>query len=572
MTARREIDAIYPLSPQQEGMLLQSLHGNGDGLFIEQEVHTLMGPVDADRFERAWRDLLGRHAMLRTAFTWRTRTEPLQVVFRDVPIPLQVDDWRRCSATEQQQRLEEYLRAERARGFDFSRPPLLRLRLIRTSDSRHELVWTQHHILYDGWCRAVLFEELTRLYGAQVNGSPASLPQAAQYGSYIEWLRGQDLDAAKRFWRRELEGITTATPLGRPAEGHIPLTSPPSGYQEESLRCPAGDMTALDRFARKNRATAGAVVQAVWAVLLARYTGLADVVLGVTVSGRPPDLPGVETIVGPFMNTLPVRIQVRADVDFCTLVHELHAHHAELRQYEYCSSAQIHDWSGVPGAIPLYEHVLVYENYPGAANQPRTEATESRPPESRFVGARTAYPLTLLIAPADDLVLRGVFDSRRLTTPDVRRMLEHLATMLRHASTDADVRVSDLFNLVVDQDVPRYRTALRTLGEPVAAAACVPPANAIEARVASIAAEVLGLPRVSMTGRFLDLGGHSLMATRFVSRLRAAIGIEIPLRLLFDSVDLRAFAAAVEQDIVQKVDSLSEEEAARLLEAMDKPD
>jgi hypothetical protein len=327
MTARREVDAIYPLSPQQEGMLLQSLLGNGDGLFIEQEVHTLTGPVDVDRFEQAWRDLLGRHAMLRTAFTWRTRTEPLQVVFRDVAVPLAVEDWRGCSDHEQRQRLDEYLRSERARGFDFTRPPLLRLGLIRTSDHTHDLVWTQHHILYDGWCRAVLFEELTHLYGVHANGSPASLPQAAQYESYIDWLRSRDIDAAKRFWHRELEGIVGPTPLGRPADNAGPTTPDDAGYLEGTLRCP-GDMAALDRFARQHRVTPGAVVQAAWAVLLSRYTGFEDVVLGVTVSGRPPDLPGVETIIGPFMNTLPVRIHLRADNRFCSLVSELHAHHA----------------------------------------------------------------------------------------------------------------------------------------------------------------------------------------------------------------------------------------------------
>lgn len=567
MSTRREIEAVYPLSPQQQGMLLRSLQDDRNALFVEQEVHTLHGPIDVNAFKGAWQDLLDRHHMLRTAFSWRTRSEPLQVVFRGVPVPLDVHDWRLQTPVDRKRQLDEYLRRERLRGFDFSRPPLMRLALIRTTEHTHELVWTQHHILYDGWCRAVLFRELTAFFVARSSGATAALPEAAQYGSYVEWLKRQDPSDARHYWRRQLEGVQDARPLGRTTGSSPSPRSGVSGHHEQEIRCSVEDMTALDRFTQQNRVTAGVLMQGLWAVLLSRYAGRSDIVMGVTVSGRPPDLPGVETIIGPFMNTLPVRVHVQDTLDVCTYLKELQAHNIELRQFEYCSSAQIHEWAGIPGAVPLFDHILVYENYPGAGEASSGE-TSPRIRENRFVGARTAYSLAFLVVPGAAFTLRAVFDPGRLSPADVRRMLEHMVMLLRRVVTQPSVCLGELLQLVSDFDVTRYRSTSEAQSPP-APSAYVAPTTAIEKKVAAIAAEVLGQPRVSIAGRFLELGGHSLLATQFVSRVRAAFAMEIPLSRVFDTDDLRAFAAALEQDIARKVQSLSEEEAVRMLEALD---
>jgi hypothetical protein len=565
VSARQEIEAVYPLSPQQQGMLLRSLQDDRNALFVEQEVHTLHGPLEVEAFKGAWQDLIDRHHMLRTAFSWRTRSEPLQVVFRSVPVPLDVYDWRLQTPADRKQQLDEYLRRERVRGFEFSRPPLMRLALIRTSGHTHELVWTQHHILYDGWCRAVLFRELTAFFAARSSGAAPALPEAAQYGSYVEWLGRQDPSDARRFWRRQLKGFQGPRPLGRATGSNPSPGAGMNGHQEQELRCSVEDMAALDRFAQQNRVTAGVVMQGLWAVLLARYAGHSDVVMGVTVSGRPPDLPGVETIVGPFMNTLPLRVHVQDALDVCTFLKELHAHNTELRQFEYCSSAQIHEWTGIPGAVPLFDHILVYENYPGAS-EAGSDAMPVMAGENRFVGARTTFSLALLIIPGAGLALRAVFDPGRLGPADVRRMLEHLVMLLRQVATQPSVRLGEL--LVSDFDATRYRSTSEAQ-KPLPSIAYVAPETAIEKKVAAIAAEVLGLPRVSIAARFLELGGHSLLATQFVSRVSAGFAMEIPLSRVFDTGNLRAFAAALEQDIARKVQSLSEEEAVRMLEALD---
>ena len=254
-------------------------------------------------------------------------------------------------------------------------------------------------------------------------------------------------------------------------------------------------------------------------------------------------------------------------LDVCTFLKELQAHNTELRQFEYCSSAQIHEWAGIPGAVPLFDHILVYENYPGAGEASSGE-TSPRIRENRFVGARTAYSLAFLVVPGAAFTLRAVFDPGRLSPADVRRMLEHMVMLLRRVVTQPSVCLGELLQLVSDFDVTRYRSTSEAQSPP-APSAYVAPTTAIEKKVAAIAAEVLGQPRVSIAGRFLELGGHSLLATQFVSRVRAAFAMEIPLSRVFDTDDLRAFAAALEQDIARKVQSLSEEEAVRMLEALD---
>ncbi|MFO7586807.1 MAG: condensation domain-containing protein, partial [Gemmatimonadota bacterium] len=303
----RRIEAIYPLSPMQQGMLFHTLLEPESGAYFEQMACRLRGALDVDAFERAWKQVVARHAALRTAFAWRGSEKPVQAVAREASLPFEVLDWRDASPEESERRYREFLQSDRARGFDLSRAPLMRIALLRFGDVEHGLVWSFHHILLDGWTYPILLGEVFSLYEAACRGETARLPDPRPYRDYIAWLERQDGKAAREFWTRELAGFERSTPLPT-----VRFAKPGARSSFEKLEVSFGpDLTAsLEEFARSLGVTLSTLLHGAWGLVLARHAGEADVVFGSTVSGRPADLAGSEGMVGLFINTLPVRVRV----------------------------------------------------------------------------------------------------------------------------------------------------------------------------------------------------------------------------------------------------------------------
>jgi acyl carrier protein len=562
MKSNRNAEGIYRLSPQQQGMLFETLRTAHSGVFVEQEVQTIRSAIDLRAFEAAWRRMIDRHAILRTAFVWKSRPELLQVVFDTVDLPIEYQDLRRASPTEQRLCLQRYLEADRARGFDLTRAPLFRVALFRMRDDRCDLVWTQHHILYDGWCRPLLFQELVSFYAAYAQGAQPPRVRARPYSDYVAWVEKQDLRAAELFWRKELEGFRSPSRLGTviaPMKG----VSPSGGHAEIERRHSAAQTGLLETLARQWRVTVSAVLHAAWALLLARYNDADDVVFGSTVAGRPADLPGVESIIGPFITTLPFRVRIDCGRAVSEWVSRVQAAHATIRRFEYCSAGQVQQWSEVPAGASLYESVLVFENYPSTSSRDR-QVTLGGSNDGRFIGGRTPYTLTLLATPGTELNIRALFRTERIGWAAVSRILDHLGQILRHIVARPAESIRELLDGIAEDSIPQvYAASIRAVESADSA-----PANPVEQRLAAAACDVLGVPRVSMTERFLDLGGHSLVAIQLLSRLRNDLQIEIPLRVVFESADLRELAQQLEAAIRRKVESFSDEEAARLLSSL----
>src|SRR5947209_15077861 len=191
--ATRRIADIYPLSPLQEGMLFHSLYSPNSGVYVEQLSCALEGPLNAAAFARAWERAVERHAVLRTAFVWKSQKRPLQAVQRRVELPLVSEDWSALAAVEREARLAAFLAADRRRGFELGRAPLLRLALLRFGTANHRLVWTSHHLLLDGWSMPLLLSEVLRYYAAFAGGGDLALTAPRPYRDYIAWLGSRDL-------------------------------------------------------------------------------------------------------------------------------------------------------------------------------------------------------------------------------------------------------------------------------------------------------------------------------------------------------------------------------------------
>ncbi|MFW9265250.1 condensation domain-containing protein, partial [Nostoc sp. CALU 546] len=361
-TNRQNIEDIYPLSPMQEGMLFESLYARNSGVYFEQITCILTGNLDIKTFEQAWQQVVARHPVFRTAFLWESLSQPVQVVYRQVNVTVETYDWRELSAQEQQQQLETFLDSERQQGFQVSQAPLMRLHLIQLDGNTYQFVWCHHHLLLDGWSSPLVFQDLLEFYQAISQGKSLSNIGTVSYRNYIAWLQQQDRDLAQEFWRQKLQGFTTPTLLT--VDKPLSMREQHSSYSEQQIDLTVSATTAVMSFVRQHQLTMSNLVQATWGLLLSRYSQETDVVFGATVSGRPPELVGVESIVGLFINTLPVRVQISEKTELLGLLKDLQAQQIESEQFSYSSLAEIQGLSDVPKGTSLFESIVVFENYP----------------------------------------------------------------------------------------------------------------------------------------------------------------------------------------------------------------
>ena len=305
----RHLDAAYPLSPIQQGMLFHSLYGHNTGIDVEQIVCTLHESIDAETLRFAWDETIRHHPELRVIFRWHDIEEPVQHVQTEVDLPFHTEDWREIPPGEQQQRLSESLLADRERGFDLDSGPLLRLHLFRFATTEWRLVWSFHHVIIDGRSFPTVLKEAFEIYDHRVEGRTVHLSAPRPFADFIDWLKRRDRSRDQEFWQEQLRGFSAPTPLpGAPSGPHDRELHDDWTRIEDRLsaECTAG----LRRLAADHQITLNAIVQGAWAILLSRYANEPDVVFGATRACRHSTVDGAESMVGIFINTLPVRVHV----------------------------------------------------------------------------------------------------------------------------------------------------------------------------------------------------------------------------------------------------------------------
>jgi amino acid adenylation domain-containing protein/non-ribosomal peptide synthase protein (TIGR01720 family) len=439
--AASEIEDIYPLSPMQEGMLFDTLMAPRSGIYLMQDRFDVHGVIDETCFQRAWQMIIDRHTALRTGFLWETSPHPVQIVHRHVDLPFEYHDWRLLNSADRQDRLETMLAEERQQGFDFLKPPLMTVRLIRLAEERYCFVRSYHHILIDAWCMSLMLVELMANYKALSLGQLRPQLPAPRFQSYIAWLQKQDKDAAKQFWQRYLHGMTESTPFNVD-KLLLDAEKGKASVADAIVFLSAQNTKKLNAMAQQYRVTPNTFVQAAWAVMLSRYSGRGEVVFGVTVSGRPPELPGSEDMLGVFINTLPLRVAVDMALPVAEFLSGLLRQNIELRQYEYSQLVQIQSWSEIPREQPLFESLLVFENYPV---DPSLRSNESAL-NIVDVATRTHtnYPLNGMVIPGERLHLQITYHTNRFETAAVERMLGHFRNLLEGMIANPEQRICEI--------------------------------------------------------------------------------------------------------------------------------
>jgi natural product biosynthesis luciferase-like monooxygenase protein len=431
----------YPLSSMQQGMLFHSFYAPQSGVNIQQIIGTVRHELDVAAFQQAWQQIVQRHTILRTSFRWDGRKEPVQEVSPEVAVPVEGQDWRSFTEAEREQRLQAFLKTDRRRGFVLSEAPLLRLAVFNWGEQQHRFVWTFHHGLLDGRSFGPVLKEVFAAYESILNGQTLQLPASRPFRDYINWLQQQSFSRAEPFWRSLLQGFKTPTSLAseKPASAS---SHEEAEYGEESLQLTEAATTELQRLAETHELSLNTVLQGAWALLLSRYSGEEDVVFGTTRSCRRSALDGAESMVGIFINTVPVRVRILAEAPALSWLQQFRQQQALVREYEHTPLLEIQKWSEIPVGTPLFESILVLDRST-LHTALQSAGGEWKKREFRVID-QTNFPLTLLSFTERELLLKIEFDRRRFDAPTIERMLGHLAVLLKGIAANPKERLCKL--------------------------------------------------------------------------------------------------------------------------------
>ena len=442
------IEAIFPLPPIQQGILFHSLAAQDSGIYVGQTSCLLAGELDTAAFVSAWKRVVERHAILRTAFVWEEIEEPVQVVHEDIALPFEEVDWRHLSAAEQEDRLQAYLAEDWRRAFELTSAPLMRLVLFRVGERAYRFVWSSHHLLLDGWSKGLILSEVLAFYENIRQGRELDLPAPRPYLDYVLWLGDQDHVGLEPFWRDTLTGFRASIQLeedGRHADSV-------GVNRRRRSRLSADATAALQRLARDHHLPLNACVQAAWGLLLSRWSGRTDIVFGVVLSGRPESLAGSESMVGLFINTLPLRLAIDPATTVRALLEQAHARQLELLRFQHSSLADVQSWSDVEAGESLFETILAYENYP--VDESLRQWNGSLTVSDLEVVTSDNYPLTVTVTPGRELLLEILYDARHFGRTTTGRMLRDFHRLLERLAARPSEPVEEL---LAASDVERHQ-------------------------------------------------------------------------------------------------------------------
>ncbi|CAG9189587.1 Non-ribosomal peptide synthetase modules, pyoverdine?? [Paraburkholderia sabiae] len=409
----RTVDDIYPLSPMQQGILFHSLYAPDRTTYVNQLVATLTSP-DIARVTDAFNRIVPQHDILRTSF-WHDAEVPLQIVHRQAKLPVVVLDWRSRAA--QAASFEQWLREDRAQGFDLSKAPLMRATLIRLSDDEWRLVWTRHHLLLDGWSTARMFADVLRDYMSERRALSFGQATRLRYRDFIAWLDARDHEADKAFWLERLAHFDEPTLVAPNVSADNGDAAPSETWRARFDASTTAKLTAL---ARNLKLTVNTLVQGAWALALQRMTHHATVAFGATVAGRPDALPDVDSVLGLFINTLPVIATPAPQRRIADWLADLQRDNAANAEHAHTPLFDIQRWAGQGGGA-MFDTLVVFENYPVDPAWSANDERALRLSDLRSIES-TDLAVTLVVQAGDTLTIDYGYDTARLDEARVRAL------------------------------------------------------------------------------------------------------------------------------------------------------
>jgi amino acid adenylation domain-containing protein len=436
----KTIEASMELSAMQKGLLFDSLVSESP-CYVHQLTCRLDYAVDIQAFQAAWQSIFDRHQVLRIAFRWKDLEEPVQIIHDGVRAAVRTVELRHLDEAGQNDWIENYLRQDRAEQFDFSRPPLVRLNLLQLADDVFYFIFTCHHSVVDGRSRKIILEEVFTVYDALCSGQARELPAAAQFSEFIEWLRRQDWEKGREYWKKLFSGGEHSSLMAG-----LPGKEPASGSHATSavqlVSVPVELSSRLKSLAQGKDLTLNTLVQGCWTILMHRYSGQAAITFGATRACRRLPLEGISGMVGLLINTLPLRTVFNSGITVLDVLRDLRGQSFELRPFECTPLAKVQEFRGVDSSLPLFETIVVFEDYT-AGHLPGLGGCGHAPSDVRRF-AEDTFPLSLLAYGNPSLYLEINYNAARLAPEFIQRLALHFQGLLEKLPSALDARIADV--------------------------------------------------------------------------------------------------------------------------------
>ncbi|AEV98679.1 hypothetical protein A4D02_09045 [Niastella koreensis] len=445
------LEDVYPLSPLQKGLYFHWLNDPGSQAYFSQISCTISGNLNLQLLEESFQQLITRYAILRTFFTHSLGEEPLQVVKQGQTASFEFKN----VSSDAGFSLTAYKEADRQKGFNLHKGSQIRLSVIKTAEDQYQFIWSHHHILMDGWCVRILIKEFLEIYMARVQGKNVKPTKTSPYSEYIKWLGRQNMAASLEYWRNYLSSYQQ--PAGVPVLPPQNSNGPSRGSMKPvSIK---GDLrNDINQLCISLQVTENTFIQAIWSILLGRYNNTNDVVFGSVVSGRPPELEGVEEMIGLFINTIPVRIRIKDEQTFAALLQEVQHDFIRSTDHHYVQLADIQAAS--PVAQQLFDHIIVFENYPDQepVKQIASSGINKSVPAQPSVAfstvetfEQTSYDLWVMVVPGNILTLKVHYNELIYDEVQITRLTAHLTKLIEAVVKHPDIVLNELDILTAEE-------------------------------------------------------------------------------------------------------------------------
>ncbi|MEB2282950.1 amino acid adenylation domain-containing protein, partial [Lysinibacillus xylanilyticus] len=450
------IKKVYPLSPMQEGMLFHHVMNSKARSYFEQNRLRIHGTIDEEIFRKSCQYLLDRYDIFKTAFIYNRLRQPMQVVLDKRQGEVHYRDISHLSTFAQQAEIEELLAADKTRGFDLENEVLLRAYIIKLGEDAYEVIWSEHHILMDGWCLAIVMKEFMAIYSAFARGQSPILEDVVPYEVFIHWLSEQDQEEAKSYWKEKLNGFTTPLVVSHSTANN----NQPEYIQETVKLILSKSLTGeLEAIAKQYGVTVNTIFQSIWGIFLRKLNQTDDILFGTVVSGRTADIAKIETMVGLFINTIPLRLTINKELSFKDLVQKVQHEILEAEEYSYYPLASMQSETSLGNA--LINHIVVFENHPLQMEMQQLKDNSSLPFQIQEVEAfeQTNYDFNVVVLPNEAFEINFVFNANVYSKEDVEQIRTSLHLLIESVTTCQDTLVRDL-NIVSNEQYEQMYSLL----------------------------------------------------------------------------------------------------------------
>ncbi|MEM7401117.1 MAG: amino acid adenylation domain-containing protein, partial [Pseudomonadota bacterium] len=438
--SQNQIENMYPLSPMQQGLLFHSLLAPRAGLYIPHIILDLQGALDSAALRDSWKTILQEQSVLRSGFFWEQRDKPFQIVFRNADLIWTEQDWRDKNTSEQISRLEAYLTASKQQGFDLNKPPLMRLALIRTDEDCYKLIFAYHHLVLDGWSAARLLEQTFSDVIARASGiTPPTHPASQPFSDYVAWLNQQDHSKSENFWRSYIKPQVSPTNLPFSITDEYIQGFKPA---KQELIFDIAETNSLRDFVRQQSTTLNTLMQGAFALLLASYNDTEFVTFGLTVSGRPASLPGADSMIGLFINSVPMQINLPPTETISNYLQKIQNQQTAAAEYEHVALHDLQNW--INNGQALFDCLYVYEGYPSPSGLQNNSTISLN---KIHFEEQTHFPLTLQVAEGEKLIIGARFNLLQFNETNIKRMLEHLRDIILMMVSDKNTQLHKVSSL-----------------------------------------------------------------------------------------------------------------------------